>query len=96
MSYNPFKNRETWLLAEWGYADEIANVWITNEHPHGAVPSSISEDYCRDSFMMCMEETYSTLPHGIIKEYVDAALAKINWHEVLIKVKDTISEELAR
>ena len=36
MSYESFKNKETWLLNVWGYLDEIANVWMENEQVHEA------------------------------------------------------------
>jgi hypothetical protein len=62
MSYESFKNKETWLLNVWGYLDEIANVWMENEQAHEAKVMEISPEYCKDSFVMMIDETLNKIP----------------------------------
>ena len=84
MSYESFKNKETWLLNVWGYLDEIANEWIETEKPTGAKPMSISADYCLESFTWMVDHTLKKLPNGI---------STIDWREVAESVKDIVIEQ---
>lgn len=92
MSYESFKNKETWLLNVWGYLDEIANVWIENDQIHGAHVTEISAEYCKDSFIMMIDETLSKIPNGIVSDFVQDAISIIDWREVAEHVKDTVRE----
>lgn len=92
MSYQSFKNKETWLLNVWGYIDEIANVWIENDQIHGAHVTEISSEYCKDSFIMMIDETLSKIPNGIVSDFVQDAISIIDWREVAETVKDTVRE----
>lgn len=93
MSYESFKNKETWLLNVWGYLDEIANVWIENDQIHGANVTDISPEYCKDSFIMMIDETISQIPNGIVSDFVQDAISIIDWREVCDHVKDIVREE---
>ena len=92
MSYESFKNKETWLLNVWGYIDEIANVWIENDQIHGAHVTEISAEYCKDSFIMMIDETLSKIPNGIVSDFVQDAISIIDWREVAETVKDVVRE----
>ena len=39
---------------------------------------------------MLVEDTYKTLPNGILKDFVDGCLQTIDWHELSGHVKDEI------
>jgi len=93
MSYESFKNKETWLLNVWGYIDEIANEWIETEKPTGAKPMSISADYCLESFTWMVEHTLKKLPNGIIADFVNDSISTIDWREVAESVKDIVREQ---
>lgn len=91
MSYESFRNRETWLVNVWGYVDALADVYIENEDPKdvtGATPQ-----WCRDSFDMMVEDTYNTLTNGVLKDFVDGCLQCIDWHELSFHVKEAIKEQ---
>lgn len=92
MSYESFKNKETWLLNVWGYLDEIANVWIENDQPHGAHVTEISAEYCKDSFIMMIDDTISKIPNGIVSDFIQDAISIIDWREVAETVKDIVRE----
>ena len=92
MSYESFKNKETWLLNVWGYLEEIANTWIESQAQMGASVSDLTSEYCRDTFEEYIEEEYNNLPTGIVKDFVNDALATIDWNEVTRHVKDIIRE----
>ena len=65
MSYESFRNRETWLVNVWGYVEGLAELYMENEDPEnvtGATPQ-----WCRDCFDMLVEDTYKTLPNGILR-----------------------------
>ena len=88
MSYESFRNRETWLVNVWGYVEGLAELYMENEDPEnvtGATPQ-----WCRDCFDMLVEDTYKTLPNGILKDFVDGCLQTIDWHELSGHVKDEI------
>lgn len=92
MSYESFKNKETWLLNVWGYLDEIANVWIENDQIHGANVTDISPEYCKESFIMCIHDTLKKVPNGIVSDFIQNSLDIIDWREVADTVKDTVRE----
>jgi len=92
MSYESFKNKETWLLNVWGYIDEIANTWIETERPNGASVSDITSEYCRETFEQFIEDTCNKLPVGIVQDFVNDSISTIDWYEVTNHVKDTIRE----
>jgi hypothetical protein len=92
MSYESFKNKETWLLNVWGYIDEIANEWIESDQPNGAHVSEISADYCKESFIDMVRDTLKKVPNGIISDFIEDALSTIDWREVAETVKDTVRE----
>ncbi|MDG1950591.1 MAG: hypothetical protein P8J32_07300 [bacterium] len=100
MSYEAFKNKETWLVEAWGLIEAIADVWIDNEaihgDPHCNSPTNLTEQYCRDAFVMLNEEAYSQLGNGILRAYIDHSTARVDWHEVLTYVKATITERIGR
>ena len=88
MSYESFRNRETWLVAVWGYVEGLAELYMENEDP--ANPTGATPQWCRDCFDMLVEDTYKTLPNGILKDFVDGCLQTIDWHELSGHVKDEI------
>jgi hypothetical protein len=92
MSYESFRNKETWLLNVWGYIDEIANVWQETEGTNDARIIDITPQYCQDVFDMLIESTYEIIPNGVLKDFIDHSLQSIDWNEVLTHVKDTITE----
>jgi len=92
MSYESFRNKETWLLNVWGYIDEIASVWQETEAVNDAMTINITPQYCQDVFDMLIESTYETIPNGVLKDFIDHSLQSIDWNEVLTHVKDTITE----
>lgn len=93
MSYESFKNKETWLLNVWGFIDEIANVWMENDQVHGADVTEISADYCKESFIMCIDDTLRKVPNGIVTDFIQHSLDIIDWREVAQHVKDIVREE---
>lgn len=93
MSYQSFKNKETWLLNVWNYIDEIASVWTENEKANGACVTDISAEYCKDSFEMMVEDTLDKVPNGIISDFIQDSISVIDWREVAECVKDIIREE---
>lgn len=93
MSYESFKNKETWLLNVWGFIDEIANVWVENDQVHGADVTEISADYCKESFIMCIDDTLRKVPNGIVTDFIQHSLDIIDWREVAQHVKDIVREE---
>lgn len=88
MSYESFRNRETWLVSVWGFVDGLAELYIENEDPEN--PTGATPQWCRDCFDMLVEDTYKTLPNGILKDFVDGCLQTIDWHELSGHVKDEI------
>ena len=93
MSYESFKNKETWLLNVWGYIDEIANVWMENDQIHGADVTEITADYCKESFIMCVDDILRKVPNGIVTDFIQHSLDIIDWREVAEHVKDIVREE---
>ena len=91
MSYESFRNRETWLVNVWGFVDGLAETYIDTENPKDL--TGASPQWSRDCFDMMVEDTYSKLPNGILKDFVDGCLQTIDWHELSITVKDTIKEQ---
>lgn len=96
MSYESFRNKQTWLLNVWGYIDEIASVWEDTEGEHNANVTDITPMYCQETFDMLTESTYEAIPNGVLKDFIDHSLRAIDWNEVLMHVKDTIIENLQR
>lgn len=93
MSYESFKNKETWLLNVWGYLDEIANEWMEGNQPEGAHVSDISADHCKEAFIDMVRDTLKKIPNGIISDFIEDALSTIDWREVAEHVKDIVREE---
>jgi len=93
MSYESFKNKETWLINVWGYVDEIANVWIENETPNGASFIDITPEYCRDAFEMLTDDMYNRLGDtGILKDFIDDSISSVDWREIHEHVIDIVRD----
>ena len=74
MSYESFRNKQTWLLNVWGYIDEIASVWEDTDGEHNANVTDITTNYCRDVFDMLTESTYETIPNEVLTHVKDTII----------------------
>jgi hypothetical protein len=73
MSYNGWKNKETWLVNLW------LGDWLTCEQEEG---QEISAEYVREMVNEMASAAGESDMNGLITDLLNCAIGEIDWHEI--------------
>ena len=87
MSYNGWKNKETWLVNIW-YMDSMPEYFAEMEQ------FEVSADELRDAVQYISEESesLSQLPAGLLSDFIATCWADVNWYELAQHLNQALAE----
>lgn len=87
MSYNGWKNKETWLVNIW-YMDSMPEYFAEMEQ------FEVSADELRDAVQYLSEESeaLSQLPAGLLSDFIATCWADVNWYELAQHLNQALAE----
>lgn len=86
MEYNGWKNKETWLVNVW-YMDHMP------EHFEDAIlPVDARELQEAITYIAEECEALSSLPNGLLTDFINTCWAEVDWHALAKHLNDTIAD----
>ena len=87
MSYNGWTNKETWLVNIW-YLDSMPDYFADADQHH------VDAEELREAVQYIAEESeaLSSLPAGLLSDFINTCWADVNWHELAEHLNATLKE----
>ena len=86
-TYNGWKNKETWLVNVW-YMDHMPE-YFADMDQYEVEPNELEEAVT----YICEEgEALSSLPSGLLSDFISTCWGEVNWHELADHLNETLKE----
>ena len=86
-TYNGWKNKETWLVNIW-YMDHMPEHFADVEQYH-VEPCELEETVV---YIAEESEALSSLPAGLLSDFISTCWGEVDWHELAEHLNDTLKE----
>ena len=86
MSYNGWKNKETWLVNIW-YTSDMPSVFSNCERYH-VEPFELADEV----ETLAYADAESQLNAGLLSDFVSTCWAEVDWHELADRMNETLAE----
>jgi hypothetical protein len=87
MSYNGWKNKETWLVNLW-YMDSMPEYFSDMGQDH------VEPEELKDAVVYIAEEceALSQLPAGLLSDFINTCWAEVDWKELASSLNESLAE----
>lgn len=87
MSYNGWKNKETWLVNIW-YMDSMPDYFADGDTFH-VEPGELEESV---RYIAEESEALSRLPAGLLSDFINTCWAEVDWYSLAESLNETLKE----
>ena len=88
-TYNGWKNKETWLVNVW-YMDDLLQ-YYTEDEKLDIEAYELKQDVV---YIVEEGEALSSLPAGLLADFISDAWAEVDWHALAEHIRATLQREL--